>query len=64
VADVDRLMQVDKLARLPQPVQELAEILFHINVLQETGRWLRAVSYWQRSSAAMPHNAGLSCYGA
>jgi hypothetical protein len=29
VADVDRLMQVDQLARLPQPVEELAEILFH-----------------------------------
>ena len=34
VADVDRLVQVDELARLPQPVQELAEILFHFNGLQ------------------------------
>jgi hypothetical protein len=29
VADVDRLVQVDKFARLPQPVEELTEILFH-----------------------------------
>jgi hypothetical protein len=29
VADVDRLMQVDELAGLPQPVEELAEILLH-----------------------------------
>ena len=29
VADIDRLMQVDKLARLPQPVEELAEIFLH-----------------------------------
>jgi hypothetical protein len=28
VADVDRLPQVDQFARLPQPVEELAEILF------------------------------------
>jgi hypothetical protein len=31
VADIDRLAQVDELARLPQPIQELAKILFHIN---------------------------------
>jgi hypothetical protein len=29
VADVDRLMQVDKLAGLPQPVEELAEVFLH-----------------------------------
>ena len=29
MADVDRLMQVDKLAGLPQPVEELAEVLLH-----------------------------------
>jgi hypothetical protein len=34
MADVDRLVQIDQLARLPQPVQELAEILFHINALR------------------------------
>ena len=37
VADIDRLMQVDQLARLPQPVQELAEILFHFR--PPGGRW-------------------------
>jgi hypothetical protein len=36
VADVDRLVQINKLARLPQPVQELAEILFHG---VSSGRW-------------------------
>jgi hypothetical protein len=36
VADVDRLVQIHKLARLPQPVQELAEILFHG---VSSGRW-------------------------
>jgi len=30
-------MQVDKLACLPQPVQELAEILFHFNGLRQSG---------------------------
>ena len=29
VADIDRLMQVDQLALLPQPVEELAEIFLH-----------------------------------
>jgi hypothetical protein len=29
MADIDRLMQIDQFARLPQPIQELAEILFH-----------------------------------
>ncbi len=29
VADIDRLMQVDKLAVLPQAVEKLAEILLH-----------------------------------
>ena len=29
VPDIDRLMKVDKLAGLPQPIQELAEILLH-----------------------------------
>src|SRR5262249_61053606 len=29
VADIDRLMQVDELARLPQTLKELAEILLH-----------------------------------
>jgi hypothetical protein len=29
MADVDRLVQVDKLAVLPQAVEELAEILLH-----------------------------------
>ena len=29
VPDVDRLMQVDKLAGLPQPVEELAEVFLH-----------------------------------
>ncbi len=29
MADVDRLVQVDELARLAQPVEELAEILLH-----------------------------------
>ena len=32
VADVDRLVQIDEFARLPQPVQELAEILFHFGL--------------------------------
>jgi hypothetical protein len=38
VSDIDRLMQVHKLARLPQPVQKLAEILFHFSVLKGAGR--------------------------
>jgi hypothetical protein len=38
VADIDRLMQVHKLTRLPQPVQKLAEILFHFKALQLFGR--------------------------
>ena len=29
VADIDRLVQVDEFADLPQPVEELAEILLH-----------------------------------
>ena len=29
MADIDRLMQVDKLAALPQPVEELAEVFLH-----------------------------------
>jgi len=33
MADVDRLVQVDQFARLPQPVEELAEILFHFQGL-------------------------------
>ena len=32
VADVHRLVQIDQFSRLPQPVQELAEILFHFKV--------------------------------
>jgi hypothetical protein len=34
VPDIDRLVQVDELARLPQPVEELAEILFHFKGLR------------------------------
>jgi hypothetical protein len=29
VSDIDRLVQIDKLAGLSQPVKELAEILLH-----------------------------------
>jgi hypothetical protein len=29
VADVDGLVQVDELAGLPQPVEELAEVFLH-----------------------------------
>ena len=32
VADVDGLVQVDELAGLPQPVEELAEVLLHQNL--------------------------------
>jgi hypothetical protein len=32
MADVDRLMEVDELARLPQPVEELTEIFLHARV--------------------------------
>ncbi len=42
VADVDRLMQVDKLARLPQPVEELAEIFFHFFRSPGSGEGLEA----------------------
>ncbi len=34
VADVHRLVQIDQFSRLPQPVQELAEILFHFKGLR------------------------------
>ena len=52
VADVDRLVQVDQLARLPQPVEELAEILLHFDGLQAAGVGPR--SYWPQTDAAMP----------
>jgi len=38
VADIDCLVQVDLLSRLPQPVEELAEILFHFVGSPEAGR--------------------------
>ena len=44
VADVDRLVQVDELARLPQPVEELAEIFFHLKGLRD-----RPGGCWQPS---------------
>ena len=37
MADVDRLVQVDEFAGLPQAVEELAEILFHFNSLRAGG---------------------------
>ena len=64
MADVDRLMQVDKLARLPQPVQELAEILFHINALQSTGRLAQGgklLTLGQRGNAAQCRAFLLRC---
>ena len=64
VADVDRLVQVDKLARLPQPVQELAEILFHINALQSAGRLAQGgklLAAEQRGNAAQCRAFLLRC---
>ena len=64
VADVDRLMQVDKLARLPQPVQKLAEILLHIDALQSTGRLAQGgklLTLGQRGNAAQCRAFLLRC---
>jgi hypothetical protein len=40
--DVDRLMQVDKLAGLTQAVEELAEILLHRSLRKAGGEVLAA----------------------
>ena len=40
MADVDRLVQVDEFAGLPQAVEELAEIFLHPTASERTGREL------------------------
>jgi hypothetical protein len=57
VADVDRLMQIDKLARLSQPVEELAEVFFHFQVSRRgptNGRNLLIAAWRGNTRDGMP----------
>ena len=60
VADVDRLVQVDQLADLPQPVEELAEILLHRDGLRTRRELLaaRRLGYLDRADSAIQAGEG------
>ena len=56
VADVDRLVQVDELPDLPQPIEELAEILLHAGALVVGGCPLWCRQGYRRMAGGAIHD--------